>query len=163
MLAYSERLRAIDRRIWSVAPVILVVVASAAALQAAGRSGSVGFGSQMFPVRAADFLESHANGARVFAKDQWGGYLIYRFSGNMKVFIDGRSDFYGQNFLETYAEVAEARPGWNAVLDQYAVQFVMAAPKTALVSVLRLSPEWKAVYADSVALVFERNDGGRAQ
>ena len=156
MLAYSERLRTIDRKIWGVAPVILAVVVSAAALQAAGGSGSVGFGSQMFPVRAAGYLESHANGARVFAKDQWGGYLIYRFARGMKVFIDGRSDFYGQNFLETYADVAEARPGWKAVLDRYGVQFVMAAPQSALVSVLRLSPEWKQVYADSVALVFEK-------
>src|SRR6185436_1547527 len=130
MLAYSERLRAIDKRIWSVAPVILVVVASAAALQAAGRSGGVGFGSQMFPVRAAEFLATHAKGARVFAKDQWGGYLIYRFSGNMKVFIDGRSDFYGRNFLETYADVADARPEWKAVLDRYDVKFVMAAPQS---------------------------------
>jgi len=156
MLAYSERLRTIDRKIWGIAPVILAIVASAAALQAASHSGKVGFSSQMFPVRAADYLSAHANGGRVFAKDQWGGYLIYRFSGSMKVFIDGRSDFYGRSFLETYADVADARPGWKAVLDRYGVQFVMAAPQSALVSVLRLSPEWKQVYADSVALVFKK-------
>ena len=160
MLAYSERLLAIDRKIWGIAPVIFVFVASAAALQAAGHSGNVGFGAQMFPIRAVDYLSAHSDGARVFAKDQWGGYLIYRFAGRMKVFIDGRSDFYGRNFLESYAEVADARPGWKAVLDRYGVQFVMVAPQSALVSVLRLSPEWKQVYADSVALVFAKTGRG---
>ena len=32
---------------------------------------------------------------RMLSSDAWGGYLIYRFYPEQKVFIDGRSDFYG--------------------------------------------------------------------
>ena len=33
--------------------------------------------------------------ARIFTHDQWGDYLIYRLYPQTKVFMDGRSDFYG--------------------------------------------------------------------
>src|SRR5439155_11272495 len=96
-------------------------------------------------------------GRRVFAQDQWGSYLIYRFAGRAKVFIDGRSDFYGQDFLATYAEVADVKPGWDRVLKQYDVGLVLIPPNHALASVLQLSSDWKRVYSDSVAVIFERD------
>ncbi len=36
--------------------------------------------------------------ARIFTYDQWGDYLIYRLYPRIRVFIDGRSDFYGARF-----------------------------------------------------------------
>jgi len=156
LLNYSDRLCAMDRRIYGIVPVIVVLLASAGGLAVLARDGAVDFNPEMFPVRAAKFLEQSALKARVFSKDQWGGYLIYRFAGNTKVFIDGRSDFYGQQFLETYAEVADVKPGWQRVLQQYDVGVVLIPKDHALVSVLQLSPEWKRVYSDSVASIFER-------
>jgi len=160
LLDYSERLRAIDRKIWGVVPILLVLAGTLAGLGTLARAGSVGFNSAKFPVRAADFLEQHDAQhdprGRVFAKDQWGGYLIYRFAGRTKVFVDGRSDFYGQDLLQTYAQVVEVRPGWDAVLKRYDVRFVLLPPDHALASALQLSPDWKRVHADWVAAVFER-------
>jgi hypothetical protein len=156
LLDYSERLRLIDNRIWAVVPIVLVLTATVAGLGTLSRAGLVSFDSAKFPVRAADYLAQRDAGGRVFAKDQWGGYLIYRFAGRSKVFIDGRSDFYGQDFLETYAEVADVKPGWDGVLKQYDVRFVLVPPDHALASALQLSSRWKRVYADTVAAVFER-------
>jgi hypothetical protein len=160
LLDYSNRLRAIDRRIWSVVPTVLVLVAAIAGLATMAQAGRIGFDSAMFPVRAADFLQEAMSQrdpqARVFAKDQWSGYLIYRFEGRMKVFVDGRSDFYGQDFLETYSRVMEVKPGWDAVLKRFDVRFVLVPPDNALASALQLSSDWKRVHADSVAAVFER-------
>jgi hypothetical protein len=148
MLDYSDRLRLIDQKIWGVVPMILVLAGTLAA-----RDQSTGFDPAKFPVRAANFIPD----GRVFTKDQWGGYLIYRFGGQKKVFIDGRSDFYGQSFLETYAEVADVKPGWQNVLKQYDVRVVLIPSDHALASALALTPEWKRVYTDSVAAVFEIN------
>ena len=160
LLDYSDRLRAIDRRIYGVVPILLVLAITVLGLNALARAGRVGFDTGTFPVRAADFLEQRnaRNGGlgRVFAKDQWGGYLIYRFPARVKVFIDGRSDFYGQNVLETYAQVAEVKPGWDALLKQYNVQVVLVPPDNALASALLLSPDWKRIYSDRVAAVYER-------
>ena len=60
------------------------------------------------------------------------------------------------DLLETYAQVTEARPGWDAVLRQYDVRFVLVPPDNALASVLQLSPGWKRIYSDWVAAVYER-------
>ena len=156
LLDYSERLRAIDRKIWGVVPILLVLAGTLAGLGTLARAGGVGFSSALFPVRAADFLEQRQATGRLFAKDQWGGYLIYRFAGRTKVFMDGRSDFYGRDLLETYARVVEVKPGWDAVLKQYDIRFVLVPPDNALASVLQLRPDWKRVYVDPVAALFER-------
>ena len=160
LLAYSERLRAIDQRVCGVALVALALVASVVGVRGLARDGRVGFHPAQFPAGAADYIEQRGLDqrvfARIFAKDQWGGYLIYRFEGRLKVFVDGRSDFYGQDLLETYAKVVEVKPGWNAVLKQYGVQFVLTPTDHALASALELNRDWKRVYTDSVAAVFER-------
>jgi len=148
MLEYSDRLRIIDQKIWGVVPMMLVV-----ALAVVARDRDVNFDAAKFPVRAANFMPA---AGRVFTKDQWGGYLIYRFGGERKVFIDGRSDFYGQSFLQTYAEVADVKPGWQSVLKQYDVNVVLIPVDHALASALQLSPEWKRVYTDSMATIFQR-------
>jgi len=113
-----------------------------------------------FPAGATDFLETtqlqRDPAGRIFTKDQWGGYLIYRFAGRAKVFMDGRSDFYGKDLLETYAQITEVKPGWDTALKKYDVRFVLVPPDNALSSVLQLSPGWKRIYSDRVASVFER-------
>jgi len=156
LLDYSERLRAIDQRVCGAVLVALALAAAVIGVGALAQDGRVGFHPAQFPARAADFLEQQGLEHRVFAKDQWGGYLIYRFEGRLKVFVDGRSDFYGTDLLETYAKVVEVKPGWDAVLKQYGVRFVLVPPDHALASALDLSRGWKRVYTDSVATVFER-------
>ena len=156
LLDYSKRLRAIDRRVSGVAVVAVALAAAVVGVGVLARNGRVGFDPAQFPARAADYLEQRGLDQRVFAKDQWGGYSMYRFEGRLKVFVYGRSDFYGQDLLETYAKVVEVKPGWDAVLRQYGVQFVLTPTDHALASALDLSREWKRVYTDSVATVFER-------
>lgn len=153
---YSQRARAIERKVGGSVLVMLALALTVGALTARARAGRVGFDPGTFPVRAADYLEQRGLDSRVFAKDQWGGYLIYLFNGRLKVFLDGRSDYYGRDMLETYATVMEVKPGWDSVLRQFGVQFVLAAPDHALSSVLSISPQWKRVYADSTAIIFER-------
>ncbi len=159
-LDYSDRLRAIDSRIYGIVPIMLVLALTAVGVNALSGAGRVGFDAGTFPVRAADFLEQRTREpdglGRVFATDQWSGYLIYRFAGDSKVFIDGRSDFYGQNILESYARIVEVRPGWETVLKQYDVRFVMVPPDNALAAALQLSGAWKRIYSDPVAAVYER-------
>ena len=51
--------------------------------------------------------------ARIFTHDQWGDYLIYRLYPGHKVFVDGRSDFYGDDFEEKYIDVLNVKYGWE--------------------------------------------------
>jgi hypothetical protein len=156
MFDYSDRLQAIDRRVLGIVPVVVVLIATVVGVNRLEQAGSVGFNPEVFPVRAAEFLERNSHGARIFSKDQWGGYLIFRFEGRMKVFLDGRSDFYGQQLLETYGTVVDVKPSWNSVLKEHGVGLVLIPPDHALASALELSPDWKRVYADSVSAIFEK-------
>jgi hypothetical protein len=159
LLDYAERLRSIDRRVIGIVPLVLFIIATVTAVSGLAQTGGVGFNPQVFPIRAADYLERNHLTARIFSKDQWGGYLIYRFGGRTKVFIDGRSDFYGQQLLETYAQVVDLKPSWRLVLKQHDVGLVLIPPDHALAAILKVSPDWKAIYTDSVAAIFQRVSG----
>jgi hypothetical protein len=151
-LDYGDRLRDWDRQMLGAVPLVLAVVLASAAL----RVLPVGFDPETFPVQAAAFFDTRQDSARLFARDQWGGYLIYRFDGHVKVFVDGRSDFYGTDFLERYATIADVKPGWDAALDAERVNYVLVRPDQALAQALLATRSWRVVHADQVALVFER-------
>jgi hypothetical protein len=107
---------------------------------------------RQFPVAAAALL--NGAGARVFAPDDWGDYLIYRCWPRTRVFVDGRSDFYGPAFGERWLGVLRVRPGWQDQLDRYGVDAVLLPPDQPLAGVLKESPRWQQVYSDGVATLF---------
>ena len=97
----------------------------------------------------------------MFSTDQWGDYLIYRHYPNVKVFIDGRSDFYGEKFGDQYLDVIDSKWNWERRLDQYGIRTVLLPVDTSVASVLKGSSHWRVVYDDHVAIVFERVAGGQ--
>ena len=102
----------------------------------------------------------------IFTDDEWGGYLIYRLYPSNRVFIDGRSDFYGAPFNEKYQSVMNVRYDWEKSLGQYHVNTILLSPKAALAGTLKESRHWRPVYDDGVAIVFratEDRDSGAAQ
>ena len=150
---YGERLRDHDRAggAWLVLPVLAVSVLWAAP-QATLRAG---FASSDFPVAAAGQLEHLAPelfqpGARLLAPDKFGGYLIYRFQGRLKVFFDGRSDFYGREFLEDYRRLVQVRPGWHDLLTRSNFTHALLPNDYSLVDALQRAG-WTTVYRDSTA------------
>jgi hypothetical protein len=94
---------------------------------------------------------------RVFTTDQWGDYLIYNLYPSKKVFIDGRSDFYGDKFGQLYLDAMGGKYGWKKTLDDYAIDTVLLQPSMPLASILKISREWRLVYDDTRAVVFRRN------
>src|SRR5581483_5090561 len=115
-LAYSDRLRSFDARMNGLALAPVVIVGMFALLRMPAVAARTGFPADQFPVKAAGELEKLSGGVRLLAPDKFGGYLIYRFQGRMKVFFDGRSDLYGADFLKRYARMVQVRPGWDREL-----------------------------------------------
>src|ERR1043166_1817319 len=93
-------------------------------------------------------------GARVFTNDEWGDYLIY--SGR-KVFVDGRSDFYGDDFENKYIDVLNVKYGWEKTLTRFGVDTILMPPSAPLTGALKESSRWRVVYDDGIALVFRSN------
>jgi len=114
------------------------------------------FDARIFPVRAVAEISAAGPVGRVFTSDQWGDYLLYRAYPNVRVFLDDRSDFYGADFDGAAIRIATAQYDWRELLAKYRVDTALLSPKDPLAAVLRLSPEWRPVFSDSVALVFRR-------
>ena len=113
------------------------------------------FSAERFPVNVIPVLEQHGMG-RVFTRDQWADYLIYRMYPSMQVYFDGRSDFYGNDFVNEYSKVMAASTGWDKVLDRYAVDRALLPVDEALAAVMKATPGWRVVYDDHKAILFER-------
>ena len=106
-----------------------------------------------FPAGALATLRSDPAG-RVFTYDQWGDYLIYRLYPDHKVFVDGRSDFYGDDFDDRCSDVLSVKYGWEKTLSSFGVDTILMPPNAPLSGALKESSRWRVVYDDGIALVF---------
>ena len=111
------------------------------------------FDPKSFPAAAVDALRA-SPAARIFAYDQWGDYLIYRLYPRTKVFVDGRSDFYGDDFEEKCSAVLSVKYDWEKTLHGFGVDTILLPPSAPLAGALKESSRWRVVYDDGVALVF---------
>ena len=115
------------------------------------------FDPEVFPVEAVDWLESHPVEGNVFNYFPWGGYLLYREWPGMRVFIDGQTDFYGEELTREYEEVITLGQDWQAVLGKYDVQWVIMPNESLLAEKLELlNDDWQLAYQDSTADIFVR-------
>jgi hypothetical protein len=152
----TRELSALDRMPRWHAASILAVLALAAAFQApqAPSRYRAEYDPKSYPVAAAGLLEKAGLFRGVFTEDLWGGYLIYRGYPKIRVFMDGRSDFYGAAFTRKYIQAIGAWPGWEDYLGRYAVETILLPPNAPLSGALKESRAWRLVYDDGVALVF---------
>jgi hypothetical protein len=111
------------------------------------------FDPKSHPAAAIETLRSDPS-ARIFTFDQWGDYLIYRLYPRTKVFVDGRSDFYGDDFEQKCADVLNVRYDWEKTLNGFGVDTILLPPSAPLAGALKESSRWRVVYDDGVALVF---------
>lgn len=107
-----------------------------------------------YPVAAVDFLEqAELAQARGYNHYNWGGYLIWR---GLPVFVDGRADVYGDDFLFYYLQTWELTSSWRQPLLEWQVEYVLIEPQRSLGTLLIASGEWTPVYTDEVAQVLVR-------
>ncbi len=123
-----------------------------------------GFGvaEHAYPIKAANFIEAENLDGNMFNDPRDGGYLIWRFYPERKVYYDGRWEVYGNKFLENYGlmyanpvlfEERAAAMNVGYALLHYTIGYM---PKN-LIEHLMVSPRWKPVYFDDVSLLFVRN------
>jgi hypothetical protein len=139
-------------------PVVAVIMGMAVCLQN-GRVGSrqlmdAHFDAKRFPVRAAEVIAQRAIPGPIFCPDPWGGYLVYQLYPQVKVFVDDRHDLYGEEFLKEYLEVIRVRPGWESMLRERQVAFVLVPTESPLATILRQTKPWIVTYEDGTAVLF---------
>lgn len=111
--------------------------------------------AEYLPVNVAAFINESQPEGLMFNSYNWGGYLMFA-APDYAVYVDGRTDLYGDAFLREYLQVAFAQEDWQTVLDERAIGWVVVEAQGGLATALQQSPGWTQVYVDDLAVVFVR-------
>ena len=147
-----ENLMTIDGRVkgylWPVASILLVL--------GLGATGAIEyrFSDKKFPVAAVEFLKTEPVTGNMFNNDEFGDYLIFAAWPAYRVFMDGRSDMYGETLGNAYLRVANAQRGWKDVFDKYNITWVLFDTDSPLTAALEEQRDWQPIYSDRVATIF---------
>ena len=110
----------------------------------------------MFPVALIHNRESMLVKGKLLTTDQWADYLIYLNHREQKVFVDGRSDFYGPEIGNQYLQMLQGQYQWRSLLDRHGIDRVLAPLEWPLATLLKSDPGWRTLDDTGKALLFER-------
>lgn len=103
------------------------------------------------PVSALAHLTPELRQARVLNDYSFSGYLIWT---GIKVFIDSRADFYGDDFVKNYAAIAAAdRDALAASLNRYHVRWTIFSLDHPMAKMMDTIPGWHRLYSDKLAVI----------
>ena len=94
--------------------------------------------------------------SRIFTTDSWADYLTFHFYPRQRIFVDGRSDFFGQEISEDYVQILKGQFGWESHMRRYDLNAALVPSQSALASLLRVNAGWRLVEEDGQAVLFRR-------
>ncbi|TLN26690.1 hypothetical protein FDZ74_01695 [bacterium] len=109
----------------------------------------------LFPVDAVNWLKENPQQGNLFNSYAWGGYLTWAYP-EKAVFVDGRTDLYGDELIGDWLKVTQGSEGWQDVLRDWQVGFVLLEADQPVVKLLA-EDGWKLVYRDDIAVVYQRS------
>jgi hypothetical protein len=94
-------------------------------------------------------------GDRMFNPEAWGSWFELRFPRN-PTFVDSPIEVFPRTVWSQYVEVSAGLAGWQAVLDQWRVQVLVAdrGEQSGLLRVIGDDPDWRQVHGDAQGVVF---------
>ncbi|HEY8740365.1 MAG TPA: hypothetical protein VIN56_07220 [Candidatus Dormibacteraeota bacterium] len=108
------------------------------------------------PVAATDWILTHRPARELFNFYSFGGWLVWRANPDYPVFIDGRTEVYGDAIFDDYLRTEFLSDQWQEPLDRYHVKTIMVASGDRL-TLLLPSHGWRLAYGDDVARVYVRD------
>lgn len=115
------------------------------------------FPSQLFPTAIVHRHAAELAGARVLTTDQWADYLIFVNYPRQRVFVDGRSDFYGPQIGNQYLRLMQGQWDWEQILKRNDFDLALLPVEWPLSSMLKQDPKWRVVEDDGQAVMFVRS------
>jgi hypothetical protein len=113
------------------------------------------FPDKIFPVKMVHAHEQEILHARLLTTDQWGDYLIY-LHPEIKVFVDGRSDFYGPEIGDQYIHLSSGTWDWQKIMTKYNFDLVLFPVDGPLPQLLKLQADWRVVDDDGKRILLAR-------
>ena len=100
---------------------------------------------------AIAWLKEHHPAGKLLNEYNTGGYLVWALR-NYPVFVDGRTDMYGEKILQDWINLVQADKNWDELMKKYDIGIVMVDPGRPLVKALALQG-WQMVYSDEHAVI----------
>ena len=128
-----------------------------AALAVGTHRGTIAVSPAYYPVQALRFLAQNDIVGNVALPFRWGEYALWALPAGTRVAVDGRfTTAYPGSLLADAWSFMSGGEGWDALLERYPTDIVVADRAQAPALLLRDAPEWQYVYSDPVSIVFVR-------
>ena len=114
------------------------------------------FPRERFPVQMVHEHSALLQSGRLLTTDQWGDYMIYSFYPRQKVFVDGRSDFYGEHLGGEYLRLLQGSYDWHSILERYRFRVALLPVELPLASLLKRDAKWRVVADQRGAILLKR-------
>jgi len=111
---------------------------------------------QTYPVGAVEWLREELPEGRLFSTYNWGGYLTWTLR-EYQVFVDGRTDLFGDEIISEWDKVMSANNGWQEILENRKISTILIDQDLSLVSDLRAA-QWIEVYRDDTSVIFVKSN-----
>ena len=106
-----------------------------------------------FPENMVQFLKASPLPENALNYYNWGGYMIWQLYPKYRVFVDGRADIYGDQFLQQYAHAYYLTDNWDDILTRDDVQTVVLPPDAPVVTGLTTLRHWRVLYRDDQSVI----------
>ena len=114
------------------------------------------FPGEVFPTEMIHRHSELMATGRLLTTDQWGDYIIYSFYPRQKVFVDGRSDFYGEAFADQYLHLLQGAYDWREIIQRNRFDVALLPATWPLSSLLKQDPSWRVVEDDHRSVLLQR-------
>lgn len=113
--------------------------------------------AEKFPAAAVTFVRTQRPAGPILNHYNWGGYFIWKLYPEYQVYIDGRTDLYGDSLMNEFDSTYYVKGKfWQQPLQKWGIQTIILPPDAPLVTALQTAPGWKRLYADPQAVVLSK-------
>jgi hypothetical protein len=106
------------------------------------------------PVAAVEWMHANNVTGNLLNEYAWGGYLDWA-APESRVFVDGRTDLFGDRVIQGWITLVKAGSGWESVLQKYPVDLALLEPGRPVVTLLKAAG-WREVYSDPVSILLQK-------
>lgn len=111
--------------------------------------------AEHFPTKAVETLTDNDLKGNLLSEYNWGGYLTW-FSRKTPVFVDGRTDLFGDETILEWIDLIQAKGDWKGKIDRYNINYVLLQPDRPILNRLRENG-WRLLYEDRWAVLYARD------
>lgn len=106
-----------------------------------------------YPIGAVDYLSENGTPGNILNDYGWGGYIDFKLR-DYKIFVDGRTDLYGNDLFLKWMDLIAAKPGWEKSLETYNVSYILLPPDFMLVDQAK-NAGWSVLYEDDLSVLLK--------